>query len=253
MKILEEIIELDYREKCSAAMDIRAYAEEVIEQKHKKIGQLNMEMRWEEEIGAFDQFISDVQDLETQYGIELNTSTELACILLEKIISSSQNMLDSNGVWEFCSKPNLDKCVTLQNHKISYLIKVLANQGKYFDGPKDIRELRSNEYKLIDLKDSQGKETTSNDTQKVALKTKMALLHKVKINDFLKKQLGIESTNVLAKFLGLMLNENAGTIQSYLSAAESTNASHNNPLSPKHSEAADDILRNLGVQLSKSR
>ena len=28
MKILEEIIELDYREKCSAAMDIRAYAEE---------------------------------------------------------------------------------------------------------------------------------------------------------------------------------------------------------------------------------
>ena len=253
MKILEEIIELDYREKCSAAMDIRAYAEEVIEQKHKKIEQLNMEMHWEEEIGAFDQFISDIQDLEAQYGIELNTSTELACILLEKIISYSQNMLDSNGVWKFCSKPNLDKCVSLQNRKISYLIQVLANQGKYFDGPEDILRLKSKQYRLIDLKHSVGHDHTFDNTQKVALKTKMALLHKVEINDFLKKQLGIESTNVLAKFLGLMLNENAGTIQSYLSAAESTNASHNNPLSPKHSEAADDILRNLGVQISKSR
>ena len=221
----------------------------------KQIELLNQEVNWIEMVGSMERFVDYIHKLEEDYSQNIGIDkAKILKVALDQLKSKSKDVFDKVDLWEYCNKENIDLIVDLQNRKLEYLLESFREIGFYCQGVKDIHDLVTKDYKLIELGSSNSSSNHLTEEEKRSNKLKLAILYRLGVMDHLKRIDSLKNNDsAMSRVLASFLGGKKDSYQPYLSAAKNnpkSSSSQNNPLSGKLMEEAEIILERAGVNLN---
>lgn len=221
----------------------------------EQIELLNKENLWIEELGSMKSFLDSIEKLEEDYSAQNGSNKKKVLkIVLNQLKHQSVDMIEKTGLWEFFNEENNELAHDLQNRKLEYLLESFREIGFYCQGVKDIHDLVTKDYKLIELGSSNSSSNHLTEEEKRSNKLKLAILYRLGVMDHLKRIDSLKNNDsAMSRVLASFLGGKKDSYQPYLSAAKNnpkSSSSQNNPLSGKLMEEAEIILERAGVNLN---
>jgi len=253
LTVIEELLEtLKLFENFGGSDSIRNKTNDKLSQ---ELELLNKEVNWIEMVGSMNSFLDSIHKLVEDYSQNIGIDkAKILKVALYQLKSKPKDVFDKVDLWEYCNKENIDLIVGLQNEKLEYLTDSFREIGVLCQGVKDIHDLVTKDYKLIELGSSNSSSNHLTEEEKRSNKLKLTILFKLGVIDHLKKIDSIKNNDsAMSRVLASFLGGNKDTYQPYLSAAKNnpkSSSSQNNPLSENLIEEAEIILERAGVNLN---